>query len=179
MAQRLRSCATNRKVADSIPAGLIGIFHWHKILPIALWPWGRLSLLQKQFPGVFPWSKGGRCVRLTTYHHPVPLSRNLGTFSSWNPLGHSRPVTGLLYLFTVFTTARRLSLSWSTSIQTISSDPSSLKSILILCCPDLEHSDRSNVYWTVHHCDSWRMKDQIDVTCNFISLLMCSTCFGH
>ena len=33
-----------RKVAGSIPAGVIGIFHWHKILPIALWPWGRLSL---------------------------------------------------------------------------------------------------------------------------------------
>jgi hypothetical protein len=27
------------------------------------------------------------------------LSRNLGTLTSWNPLGHSRPVTGLLYLF--------------------------------------------------------------------------------
>ena len=25
----------------------------------------------------------------------------------------------------------------------------------------------------------WRMKDQLDVTCYFISLLMCSTCFGH
>ena len=37
----------------------------------------------------------------------------------------------------------------------------------------------SNVYWTVHHCNSWRMKDQLDVTCYFISLLMCSTCFGH
>ena len=36
-----------------------------------------------------------------------------------------------------------------------------------------------NVYWTVHHCNSWRMKDQLDVTCYFISLLMCSTCFGH
>ena len=37
----------------------------------------------------------------------------------------------------------------------------------------------SNVYWTVHHCNSWRMKDQLDVTCCFISLIMRSTCFGH
>ena len=42
------------------------IFHWHKILPIALWSWG-----QKWVPGVFPEGKGGRCVRLTTYHHAV------------------------------------------------------------------------------------------------------------
>jgi hypothetical protein len=32
----------------------------------------------------------------------VPLSCNVGTLTSWNPLGHSRPVTGLLYLFTCF-----------------------------------------------------------------------------
>ena len=32
------------------------------------------------------------------YHHPVPLSSNRGTLTLWNPLGHSRPVTGLLYL---------------------------------------------------------------------------------
>jgi hypothetical protein len=32
---------------------------------------------------------------------PVPLSRNLGTLTSWNPLGHSGPVTGLLYLLPV------------------------------------------------------------------------------
>ena len=37
----------------------------------------------------------------------------------------------------------------------------------------------SYVYWAVPHCDSWRIKDQLDVTCYFISLLMCSTCFGH
>ena len=43
-AQRLRCCATNQKVVGSIPAGVIGIFHCHKILPIALWLWGRLSL---------------------------------------------------------------------------------------------------------------------------------------
>ena len=44
VAQWLRCCATNREVAGSIPAGVLGIFHWHKILPIAIWPWGRLSL---------------------------------------------------------------------------------------------------------------------------------------
>jgi len=32
-----------------------------------------------------------------TYHHPLPLSCNMGTLTSWNPLGHSRPGTGLLY----------------------------------------------------------------------------------
>jgi len=31
-------------------------------------------------------------------------------------------------------------------------------------------------YW---HTYSWRIKDQLDVTCYFISLLMSSTCFGH
>jgi len=79
------------------------IFYWRKFLPIALWPWGRLSLQQKWVPGVFP----------------VPLSRNLGTLNSWNPLGHSRPVTRLLclfyfafiktYLLTYYSMERRLS----------------------------------------------------------------------
>jgi len=29
------------------------------------------------------------------------MSCNLGTLTSWNPLGYSRPVTGLLYLLVV------------------------------------------------------------------------------
>jgi hypothetical protein len=29
VAQWFRYCATNRKVAGSIPDGIIGIFHWH------------------------------------------------------------------------------------------------------------------------------------------------------
>ena len=44
VAQWLGYCATNWKVAGSIPAGVNGIFFWHKILPIAQWPWGRRSL---------------------------------------------------------------------------------------------------------------------------------------
>ena len=35
-------------------------------LPSALWPWSRLSFLQKWVPGIVPESKGGRCVWLTT-----------------------------------------------------------------------------------------------------------------
>ena len=72
------------------------IFHRHKILPITLWPWGLLSRWQKWVPGAFPGGKGGQGVRMTTYHHPVPLSRNLGTLTSWNSLGHSGPLPGLL-----------------------------------------------------------------------------------
>ena len=44
-----------------------------------------------------PGGKGGRCVRLTT----SPLScaechENLGAWTTWNPLGHTGPVTELL-----------------------------------------------------------------------------------
>ena len=42
-----------------------------------------------------------------------------------------------------------------------------------------ENIPDSNVYWTVHHCSSWGMKDQLDVTFYFISIIMRSTCFGH
>jgi len=93
VAQWLWCCATNRKVAGSIPASVSGFFIDIKILPIALWPW---------VPGVFLGGKGGRCVRLTTYHHPVPLLRNLGALTTWNPLGLPRPVKRLFYLFTYF-----------------------------------------------------------------------------
>jgi len=70
------------------------------IFSVALWPWGRLSLQQKWVPGVFPGGKGGRCVGLTTLPPSSAVVMKYGkTLTSWNPLGHFRPVMGLLYLY--------------------------------------------------------------------------------
>ena len=62
----LRHCATSWKVADSIPNGVTGIFHWHN-------PSGRNMALGLTQPLTemstrnISWKgKGGRCVGLTT-----------------------------------------------------------------------------------------------------------------
>ena len=40
-------------------------------------------------------------------------------------------------------------------------------------------SSEFDVSWTVHHCDTWRTKNQLDATYYFIVLLIGSTCFRH
>jgi hypothetical protein len=90
VAQRLRHCATNRKVAGSISDGLIEIF-FYIILPGALWLWGRPSLLTEMRTRNISWGKGGRCVGLTTCHLHVPIVLKFG---SLNLLETSGPVKG-------------------------------------------------------------------------------------
>jgi hypothetical protein len=97
VAQWLRYCATNQKVAGSIPDGVNFSFHksfWSQYGP-GVDSASNRNEYQENFlgvnaAGVYGWP----------YHHPGPLSRNLRTLTSWNPLGHPRPVTGLLYLLT-------------------------------------------------------------------------------
>ena len=99
VAQWLRCCATNRKVAGSIPTGVNGFFIDIKSFRSHYGPGVDSASNGNEYQEYFLGVKSGRCVRLTSYHHPVPLSRNLGALTSWNPLGLSRPVTGQLYLF--------------------------------------------------------------------------------
>ena len=94
----LRCCATNRKVACSFRAGVSGFFIDIKSFRSHYGPGVDSASNINEYQEYFLGGKGGRCVRLIAYHHPVPLSRNLGTLTSWNRLGLSRPVMGLLLL---------------------------------------------------------------------------------
>jgi len=95
----LRHCATSRKVAGSIPDGVIGFFHWHN-------PSGRTMALGLTQPLTemstrnISWGYRRpvrRADNLTTFMSR--LSWNLGASTSWNPKGLPRPVMGMLYLY--------------------------------------------------------------------------------
>ena len=63
--QWLRCCATNRKVAGSIPDGVIGIFHSHNPSDRTMALGSTQPLTEMSTRSIF-WGKGGRCVGLTT-----------------------------------------------------------------------------------------------------------------
>ena len=117
------------------------IFHWHKILPIALWP-GVDSDSNRNGYQEFPGGKGGRCVRLTTLPPSCAVVTRSGNLNFWNPLGHSRPITGLLYFY-IGNHSELDTCSYNISFfkitHTVTSRIINLSSWIVLC--NLEHSD--------------------------------------
>jgi len=88
-------------IAGSIPAGVIGIFHWYKILSIALWSWGRICLHGIEYQEYFRGGKNGRCVRLTTLPSYWAIVTKSGNLNFLEPSGHFGPVMGLIYLIII------------------------------------------------------------------------------
>jgi hypothetical protein len=84
----LWNSSTNRKVAGSIPDGIIGIFHW-------LNPSGRTMVDTASNRNVYQeyllGGKGGRCVRLTIL---PPCLEILEVSTSWSPRGLPKTVMG-------------------------------------------------------------------------------------
>jgi len=89
VAQWSRCCATNRKVADSIPEGVTGIFHWHNPSDRTM-AFGSRHPVTEMSTRSISWVQKAACAwGWQPYHHPGPLSRNLGTLTSLNRQGTS------------------------------------------------------------------------------------------
>ena len=96
-----------------------------------------------------------------TYHHPVPLSLNLGTLTSWNSLGHSRPVTELL--LTIPT--QLLSWRWP------SPNTFGMWTVLYWTRFSRTQFDVSINVWSL-------AGDTLNITCNFLYCIISSTNFN-
>ena len=93
MAQWLRCRATNRKVAGSIPDGVIGIFLWRnpsnhtKAL-------GSTQPLTEMSTRRISWGKCGRCVRLTALPPPCAIVMKSGNLNFLEPSGPLQACNG-------------------------------------------------------------------------------------
>jgi len=94
----LRHCATNRKVACSIPDGVIGIFHWHNPFEHTMALGSSLPLTEMSSRNTSWWVKAAGA-----YHLHVPIVLKSWNVSVLEPSGPLQPCTGILYLYrTVF-----------------------------------------------------------------------------
>ena len=95
MAQWLRCCATNRKVASSIPAGIDGFFIDIKKNPsdrtMAL---GSTQPLTEMSTRRISLGKGGRCVRLTTLPPSCAVVMKSGELNFLEPYGPLQACNG-------------------------------------------------------------------------------------
>ena len=97
----LRCCATNRKVAGSIPAGVSGFFIDIKSFRSHYGPGFDSASNRNENQDYFLGVKSGRCVRLTTLPPSCAVVTKSGKLKFLEPSGLSRLVMGLLYLLLI------------------------------------------------------------------------------
>ena len=96
-----RHHATSRKVAGSIPSGVIGIFHWHYPSSHTMALGLTQPLTEMHTRNIYWWVKAASAEGWQPYHLHVPTVLKSGSPTSWDPQGLSRPVMGLLDLYYV------------------------------------------------------------------------------
>jgi len=95
VAQWLRCCATNRKVAGSIPAGVIGFFIDIKSFRSHYGPGVDSASNRNGYREYFLWGKGGRCVRLTTLPPSCAVVTKSGSLNFLEPAGPDQARNGI------------------------------------------------------------------------------------
>jgi hypothetical protein len=91
----LRHCATNRKVRDSIPDGVIGNFYWHNPTGHTLTLGSTQSPREMSTRNISLWVKAAGAYGWQPHHLHVLNVMKSGCSTSWNPQGLSRPVPPL------------------------------------------------------------------------------------
>jgi len=76
-------CATNRKVVGSLPASVIGIFHFDRTMALG----STQPLTEMSTRSIFWGGKGGRCVRLTTLPPSCAVVMKSGNLNFLEPSG--------------------------------------------------------------------------------------------
>ena len=100
VAQCLRCCATNRKVAGSIPDSAIGIFHLHNPSNRTMALGSTQPLTEMSTRRIFPGGKCGRCVRLTTLPPSCAVVMKSGNLNFLKPSGPLQACNGTALPFT-------------------------------------------------------------------------------
>ena len=98
----LRHCATSRKVAVSIPDGVIGIFHWHNLSgrTMALGLTQPLTEMSKR--NISRWGKGCRYAGLTTVAPSCADCLEIGSLNLREPSGPVQACNGIPFTLTVY-----------------------------------------------------------------------------
>ena len=91
-------CATNRKVAGSIPAGISGFFIDIKFFVSHYGPGVDSASNRNEYQEYFLGGKGGRCIRLTTLPPSCAVVTKSGNLNFLEPSGHLENVMGLIFL---------------------------------------------------------------------------------
>ena len=99
MAQWLRRCATNRKVADRLQMVSLLFFMDIKSFRSHYSPEVDIASNRNEYQEYFLGVKSGRYVRLTTLPPSGAIVMKSGNLNFLEPSGHLGPVMGLIYLW--------------------------------------------------------------------------------
>ena len=94
IAQWLSCCATNRKVAESIPTDVNGFFIDTKSFRSRYGPGIDSASNRNEYQEYFLGDKGGRCVRMTTLPPSCAVVTKSGNLNFLEPSGHRQACNG-------------------------------------------------------------------------------------